>query len=103
LAASTAKVCQPRLRSTVRADTARTVNVESTSPAKERAQKGVTWRSTERCVWSNQTQRRLSSNDGAVPTAVAATLATTALTPKNPTRTPSTVRLVTVLMPETVE
>ena len=87
----------------VRADTARTVNVESTSPANESVQKGVTWRSTERCDWSNQTQRRLSSNDGTVPTAVATTLASTALTPKSPTRTPSTVRLVTVLIPETVE
>ena len=87
----------------MRADTARTVNVESTSPAKESAQKGVTWRSTERCVCSNQTQRRLSSNEGAVPTAVATTLATTALTPKSPTRTPSTVRLVTVLIPDTME
>ena len=87
----------------VRAETARTVNVESTSPAKERVQKGVTWRSTERCDWSNQTQRRLSSNDGTVPTAVAATLARTALTPKSPTRTPSTVKLVAVLIPDTVE
>ena len=45
----------------MRADTARTVSVESTRPAKESVQNGVTWRRTERCDWSNQTQRRLSS------------------------------------------
>jgi hypothetical protein len=103
LAASTANVCHPRLTSAVRADTARTVNVESTRPAKDSVQNGATWRRTDRCDWSNQTQRRLSSNDGTVPTAVASTLATTASTPNSPTRTPRTVRLVTVEMPETAE
>jgi hypothetical protein len=102
-AASTANVCQPRLRSIVRAETERTVSVESTSPAKDKVQNGVTWRSTDRCDWSNQTQRRLSSKEGTVPTAVASTLATTASTPNRPTRTPSTVRLVTVDMPDTAE
>jgi hypothetical protein len=87
----------------VRAETARTVSVESTRPAKDRVQKGVTWRSTDRCDWSNHTQRRLSSKDGTVPTAVATTLASTASTPHSPTSTPSTVRLVTVEMPDTVE
>ena len=80
----------------MRADTARTVSVESTRPAKDSVQKGVTWRSTDRCEWSNQTQRRFSSNEGTVPDRVASTLANTALTPKSPTRTPSTIRLVTV-------
>jgi hypothetical protein len=103
LAASTAKVCQPRPRSTVRADTARTVSVEITRPAKESVQNGVIWRSTERCEWSNQTQRRFSSKEGTVPTAVASALATTAFTPKMPTRTPRTVRLVTVETPDTAE
>jgi hypothetical protein len=87
----------------VRADTARTVRVESTRPAKDSMQIGVICRRTDRCDWSNHTQRRLSSNDGIVPTAVATTLATTASTPKRPTRTPRTVRLVTVEMPETAE
>ena len=103
MAASTASVCQPRLRSMVRAETARTVRVEITRPAKDNVQNGATWRSTDRCDRSNQTQRRFSSNDGTVPTAVASTLASTASTPKKPTRTASTVRLVTVEMPDTAE
>jgi hypothetical protein len=41
LAASTAKVCQPRLRSIVRAETTRTVSVEITRPAKDSVQNGV--------------------------------------------------------------
>jgi hypothetical protein len=49
LATSTASVCQPRLRSTVRAETKRTVSVESTRPAKDSVQNGVTWPSSERC------------------------------------------------------
>jgi hypothetical protein len=103
LAASTASVCQPRLRSIVRAETARTARVETTRPAKDSAQNGVTCRSSARWDRSNQTQRRLSSKDGAVPTAVATTLARTAWTPKRPTRTPRTVRLVTVATPDTAE
>ncbi len=87
----------------MRADTTRTVSVEITRPANESVQNGVIWRRTDRCEWSNQTQRRFSSKDGTVPTAVASTLATTASTPKMPTRTPRTVRLVTVEMPDTAE
>ena len=103
LAASTASVCQPRLRSTVRADTNRTASDEITRPAKDSVQNGVTWRRTDRCDWSNQTQRRFSSKEGTVPTAVASTLARTASTPKTPTSTPRMVRLVAVEMPDTAE
>jgi hypothetical protein len=103
LATSTATVCQPRLRSTVRAEAARTAKVESTRPAKDNVQNGVTWRSTDRWEWSHQTQRRFSSKDGTVPTAVASTLASTASTPRRPTRRASTVRLVTVETPDTAE
>lgn len=101
MAASTASVCQPRLRSAVRAEAARTASVDTTRPANDRVQNGATWRRSERCDWSNQTQRRLSSKDGTVPTAVATTLASAAFTPKSPTRTPSTVRLVSVAIPDT--
>jgi hypothetical protein len=103
LAPSTASVCQPRLRSIVRAETARTAKVETTRPARDNEQNGVTCRSSARGDWSNQTQRRLSSKDGTVPTAVATTLARAALTPTRPTSTPRTVRLVTVATPETAE
>jgi hypothetical protein len=85
----------------VRAETARTVSVESTRPAKDRVQKGVTWRSTDRCDWSNHTQRRLSSKDGTVPTAVAMTLAHSAGNDRTPTRSPRIDRPVMVEIADT--
>ena len=79
-----------------------TARVESASPVNESIQNGTTSACTERRPVRRQTQRRLSSNDGTVPTAVAMTLATPAGIAVVLTSTPSTVRLVAVATSETV-
>jgi hypothetical protein len=73
-----------------------TAALDRPRPAKDRAQKGTTWARTERGPAVAQTQRRLSSNEGTVPNAVAATLANTGARPSGPARRPSTSRLTEV-------
>ena len=87
----------------VRADTAPTATVETTSPVKERVQKGTIWPSSERRPPLLHTQRRLSSKDGTVPTAVATTFDQVAGIPARPTRTPSVTRLEVVDTTDTAE
>jgi hypothetical protein len=103
LAASTASVRGPSPQPAVRAAASFTARLETTRPVKERATNGRTWRpQARRPAWA-QTQRRLSSNEGTVPTAVAATLAAPPREWRTPTTTPSTARLVAVETPETAE
>jgi hypothetical protein len=79
-----------------------TASVDKPSPAKESAQNGPISASTDRWPVRPQTQRRFSSNDGTVPSAVAVTLAQAALMAPVATSTPSTERLAVVEMAETV-
>ena len=82
---------------------ASTATVESNSPANDNAQNGTISAATERSPVLCHTHRRLSSNDGTVPTAVATTLAHAGDAVRVATSTPSTVRLVTVAIPETAQ
>jgi hypothetical protein len=79
----------------------RTVKVERARPANDIAVKGMTSPSREGSPLLLHTQRRLSSKDGTVPTAVATTFAHPAARPSTPTRSPNTVRLVAVATTET--
>ena len=76
--------------------------MDSARPANDSTQNGPTSPRSERVPVLRQTHRRLSSNDGTVPTAVAITLARPAGIALAVTRTPSTVMLVTVATIETV-
>ncbi|HLN17685.1 MAG TPA: hypothetical protein VK277_13155 [Acidimicrobiales bacterium] len=58
--------------------------------------KGTTWRRSDAGPRRRQTNRRLSSKDGTVPTAVATRFAHSASKPTTPTSNPSVVRLVSV-------
>ena len=101
LAASTATRCQRGAQPAVCAAASPTAAVESARPASASAANGTTWASRARRPVTDQTQRRLSSNDGTVPTAVATTLAAAAPTPTTPTSRPNVTRLVVVATPET--
>ena len=103
MASSTASVWAPRLHPAVWVAATRTATVDTDRPANDRVVNGTTWAVVGRRSPRPQTQRRLSSKDGTVPTVVATTLATTAATPNTPTSTPSTARLVPVDTPETAE
>ena len=103
LAASTATVWTAWLRSAVWADARPTATDDTARPVNDSVQKGTTCPATERRPVTPHTHRRLSSNDGTVPTAVATTLATTAGVPTRPTSTPRTTRLVTVDTSDTPE
>ena len=78
-----------------------TARVDSANPANDRMQNGPISASTERRPRLPQTQRRLSSNEGKVPTAVAMTLAHVAGAARVATSVPSTVRLTVVAMTDT--
>lgn len=73
-----------------------TASVDSTSPPNESTQNGTTSEASDRRPRRPHTQRRFSSNDGTVPTAVATTLDHAAGAANPPTSTPSTTRLVVV-------
>ena len=79
-----------------------TASVERARPANESVQNGPISASSERRPVRPQTQRRFSSNDGTVPTAVATTLAHPAASVAVATRPPSTHMLTPVEMTETV-
>src|SRR5438445_822077 len=71
-------------------------------PVNDRAQKGATSARSDLGPRLRQTQRRLSSKEGTVPTPVAMTLAQPAVAVSVATSTPRTVRLVAVEMADTV-
>jgi hypothetical protein len=95
-ASSTAPVCAARDQVEVAPAATWTAKVESTSPLNDRTQNGTTSAATDRRPRRPHTQRRFSSNDGTVPTAVATTLDHPAGAANPPTSTPSTTRLVVV-------
>src|SRR5438105_11482906 len=103
LATSTARVRLKRLHPAASAHAAviRTASVERERPAKERMQKGTISAAIERRPDLPHTQRRLSSKEGMVPTAVAAALAQPAGRRATPTRTPSRLSPTAVDMAET--
>ena len=74
LALSTAAVCTRWLEATVQSEAKWTAIDEAASPVKDSAQNGTTCRSVGLLPPSAHTQRRFSSKDGMVPTAVATTL-----------------------------
>ncbi len=78
-----------------------TAKVERARPENDRAQNGPTSAHSERRPDLPQTQRRLSSKEGTVPTAVAMTLAQPAVVVPVATSTPRMVRLTEVAMAET--
>lgn len=73
MATSTAAVCTSRPEPRVAAPASRTAIVETTRPARESAQYGTAWRMSAPGPRRPHTQRRLSSKEGTVPTAVAMT------------------------------
>lgn len=89
-----AQLCRP-------AALAATAAVDRTRVTAERAVKGPTSRRTERGPERPQTQRRLSSKEGTVPTAVATTLAHAADMAPVATSSPKTIRLTAVEMADT--
>lgn len=95
-------VCAARDQFAVAPAATCTASVESTSPLNESTQNGTTSAASERRPRRPQTQRRFSSNDGTVPTAVASTLDHAAGAANPPTSTPSTTRLVVVETIDTV-
>jgi hypothetical protein len=78
-----------------------TAKVDSPRPTKESVQNGPISADRDRRPCLRQTQRRFSSNDGTVPTAVAITLAHPGVTVLRATRTARTVRLMLVEMADT--
>jgi hypothetical protein len=101
LADSTARVWAQWPQPPVCPETHPTATVDTSSPAKDRAEKGTIWPISDRRSRRAQTHRRLSSKDGTVPTAVASTLADTAGMPTSPTRMNRTIRLIVVATADT--
>jgi hypothetical protein len=101
LASSTAEVCSRRDDVAVAAPAKCTATLDTNRPVKARAQKGTTWRTNDGRPARDQTQRRLSSNEGTVPTAVATKFDSTPGIPASPTNAPRTERLVAVEIAET--
>src|SRR5438270_8197676 len=104
LAASTSRVRMPAPTWAPEAQRAvnDTATVDRASPANDSAQKGPISPSSERLPVRRQTHRRLSSNDGTVPAAVAMTFAQPAGTAAVNTSAPSTAMLTAVETTETV-
>src|SRR5579884_2232448 len=100
--AASVRPAAPKPAWPAQAATTLTAAVDRPSPANDRAQNGPISAQRERGPPFPHTQHRLSSNDGTVPTPTAITLAQPGLTAPVATRTPSTVRLVTDEMAETV-
>lgn len=101
MAISTAAVWSSRPDDVVAWPAKCTATLEMRSPANDSAENGTTCLPIETFPPRDQTQRRLSSNDGRVPTAVATRLDSTLVRAKAPTKTPSTVRLVAVEITDT--